>query len=225
MTAHSRDQQLTPAERRRHRVREAILDAAETLFADEGEAGLSMRRIAERTDYSPAALYQYFDSKEALVHAIREQFFERLLTRLRDVRASISEGPTLCTRSLRAYIDTGLEQPGHYRLAFAARDPDTREIEEDSNARHAAEELRGMIADSVRDGWFRDLDLALAASAVWATSHGLTMLALTIPEFPQQQPGREGLTLEDVIAFQAQLLMRGMASTRLLQQLDSGAAF
>jgi AcrR family transcriptional regulator len=66
---------LTPAERRRLKVRDAIIGAAEEIFAEEGEAGLSMRRIAERIDYSPAALYKYFDSKEALFQEIREGFF------------------------------------------------------------------------------------------------------------------------------------------------------
>jgi AcrR family transcriptional regulator len=225
MTAEPSADNATPAERRRHRVREAILDAAEALFTEEGEAGLSMRRIAQRTDYSAAALYQYFDSKEALVHAIREQFFERLLERLRAVRECIRTGPTLCTRSLRAYVETGMEQPGHYRLAFGVQDIAQQEPVQDSHAALAAEQLRGMIADSVRDGWFRELDLALAASAVWAASHGLTMLALNMPDFPRQSPGSNGLQLDEVIEFQAELVMRGMGSAKLLRALNEGQRF
>ena len=59
MTAEIADNDdLSPAERRRRKVRDAIVSAAEEIFAEEGEAGLSMRRIAERIDYSPAALYK-----------------------------------------------------------------------------------------------------------------------------------------------------------------------
>ena len=40
----------TPAERRRLKVRGAIIDAAERVFALEGESGLSIRRLAEEID-------------------------------------------------------------------------------------------------------------------------------------------------------------------------------
>ena len=56
------DSEISPAERRRLRVRGAILDAAEKVFAEEGETGLSIRRIADEIDYSPAAIYKYFSS-------------------------------------------------------------------------------------------------------------------------------------------------------------------
>ena len=44
------ESEVSPAERRRLRVREAILDAAERVFAQEGEAGLSIRRIADEIE-------------------------------------------------------------------------------------------------------------------------------------------------------------------------------
>ncbi len=62
---------LTPAERRRLKVRDAIIEAAEDLFTKEGEQGISMRRLAEAIDYSPAAIYKYFDSKGAFFRDAR----------------------------------------------------------------------------------------------------------------------------------------------------------
>ncbi len=43
----------SPAERRRQRVRTAILDAAERVFSNEGEAGLSIRRLPKRSITRP----------------------------------------------------------------------------------------------------------------------------------------------------------------------------
>ena len=58
--------ELTPAERRRRKVRDSIIDAAEAIFAEEGEAGLSMRRIAERIcDNGPLAV-------KAVTRSLRE---------------------------------------------------------------------------------------------------------------------------------------------------------
>lgn len=46
--------------------RELILDAARQVFAEEGLEGASLRAIADRAGYTPAALYFHFESKEAL---------------------------------------------------------------------------------------------------------------------------------------------------------------
>jgi AcrR family transcriptional regulator len=46
--------------------RDLILDAAKQVFAEEGLEGASLRAIAVRAGYTPAALYFHFDSKEAI---------------------------------------------------------------------------------------------------------------------------------------------------------------
>ncbi len=46
--------------------RELILDAARQVFAEEGLEGASLRAIAVRAGYTPAALYFHFESKEAI---------------------------------------------------------------------------------------------------------------------------------------------------------------
>ena len=47
-------------ERDREAVRRSILDAARELFVAEGFQNVSIRKIAERIEYSPAAIYGYF---------------------------------------------------------------------------------------------------------------------------------------------------------------------
>jgi len=44
--------------------RELILDAAKQVFAEEGLEGASLRAIAVKAGYTPAALYFHFESKE-----------------------------------------------------------------------------------------------------------------------------------------------------------------
>jgi AcrR family transcriptional regulator len=46
--------------------RELILEAAKQVFADEGLEGASLRAIATRAGYTPAALYFHFESKEEI---------------------------------------------------------------------------------------------------------------------------------------------------------------
>src|SRR5438105_5139252 len=65
-------------ERDREAVRRAILDAARDLFVAEGYANVSIRKIAERIEYSPAAIYGYFPSKDDIFFALAEEGFRLL---------------------------------------------------------------------------------------------------------------------------------------------------
>jgi len=65
-------------ERDREAVRRAILDAARELFVTEGYRNISIRKVAERIEYSPAAIYGYFPSKDDIFFALAEEGFRLL---------------------------------------------------------------------------------------------------------------------------------------------------
>jgi AcrR family transcriptional regulator len=65
-------------EREREAVARAILDAARDLFVAEGYHNVSIRKIAERIEYSPAAIYSYFPSKDDIFFALAEEGFRLL---------------------------------------------------------------------------------------------------------------------------------------------------
>src|SRR3954452_22256785 len=60
-------------ERDREAVRRSILDAARELFVAEGFQNVSIRKIAERIEYSPAAIDGYFPSKHNIFIALAEE--------------------------------------------------------------------------------------------------------------------------------------------------------
>lgn len=204
----------TPAERRRLKVRDQIVAAAEAVFSAEGHEGLSMRRIADRVDYSPAALYKYFPSKGALVACIREMFFERLLRRLDAVMAEFNDEWSLACarRSLRAYVECGLEQPNHYRMAFL--DDGETTLDETTLTWQAAQRLRDMVATGVEHGDFTLTDPVIAADCVWLSLHGLTMMLVEKPTYPNAMSGAEHLTRDRVIEYQIALILAGLTSLR-----------
>ena len=65
-------------EREREAVSRAILDAARDLFVAEGYQNVSIRKIADRIEYSPAAIYSYFPSKDDIFFALAEEGFHLL---------------------------------------------------------------------------------------------------------------------------------------------------
>ncbi|MCB0147914.1 MAG: TetR/AcrR family transcriptional regulator, partial [Caldilineaceae bacterium] len=63
----------TPRTKRRLRTKQAILDAARAIIVEDGLPALSMRTLADRIDYSPAGLYEYFGGKEEIVAAVCDE--------------------------------------------------------------------------------------------------------------------------------------------------------
>ena len=47
-------------------LRQQIMDAARDILVREGYDGLSMRKVAERIDYSPTAIYLHFKDRDDL---------------------------------------------------------------------------------------------------------------------------------------------------------------
>ena len=83
---------------RRRAVRRAastadILDAAERVFGEDGLRDGSLRRIAELSGYSTAAIYKFFDSKQHLVNETLNRRADEYLTEVKS--AAASEGTPL----------------------------------------------------------------------------------------------------------------------------------
>lgn len=117
----------TPSRRRYQKNRQGILDAARTIVVEQGVEALSMRLLAERVDYSPAALYKYFGSKEEIFDALRTEGrqISADITRERVV-PGLSMSDTLKQMGL-AYLEFARSYPAHYQLTMNPADsiPDT----------------------------------------------------------------------------------------------------
>ncbi len=108
-------------ERERETVRQAILDAARDLFVTEGYQHVSIRKIAERIEYSPAAIYSYFEGKDDIFFALAEDGF-RLMHGMA-VGAAPPGAPAIDTlRSiLLSLFHFSQQHPEHYNLMFIDR--------------------------------------------------------------------------------------------------------
>jgi AcrR family transcriptional regulator len=82
-------EKLTPA-RRREMTREALLDAAATVFAQRGYEGASLDEIAEAAGFTRGAIYKNFDGKEDLFFAV---FDRQVGENLGAFRAQFSTDP------------------------------------------------------------------------------------------------------------------------------------
>src|SRR5712691_4365318 len=112
-------------ERDREAIQRAILDAARELFVSEGYQNVSIRKIAERIEYSPAAIYGYFPCKDDIFFALAEEGF-RLLGHPEDAgltaRLPGSEPLDRLRQIFWHIYEFGLEHPQYFSLMFIDRD-------------------------------------------------------------------------------------------------------
>ena len=107
----------------REAITRSILDAARTLFVAEGYRNVSIRKIAERVGYSPAAIYSYFDSKDDIFLALAEEGFHMLFQSGVCAREAQPDAePVDCIRS--AFLDLyefSKAHPEYHALMFLDR--------------------------------------------------------------------------------------------------------
>jgi AcrR family transcriptional regulator len=174
-------------ERQKEGVRLTILDAARELFISQGYEQFSMRRIAERIDYSPTTIYLYFKDKDALLQAVCEESFGRLFAAGEKLRREAADPLVALRRAMKAYVEFGVENPHHYKVAFITRPvvsgtPDQFE-QNDTMGRRSYNQFRHLVVEYLAArNLERDPDLT--TQCLWSAIHGLTALLITHEGFP-----------------------------------------
>jgi TetR/AcrR family transcriptional regulator len=106
--------------RNAERSREAILDAAEQLFARHGYQGTSLQDVGDAAGVSRGTPSYFFGSKEGLYRAVLERIFRSvsaLIRREQEEAAGLQEGPeAVFAREIAGYIDFLAQRPNFVRL-------------------------------------------------------------------------------------------------------------
>jgi AcrR family transcriptional regulator len=171
-------------ERERTEVREKILDAARELFINEGYEGVSMRKVAQRIEYSPTAIYVYFKDKEDLFHQLCHEDFGKLAAVMQDA-PGVSSPLERLKQIGRTYAEFGRRYPNHYKLMFMTAHP-PQALDESDRAikgnpeRDAYAFLKGIVEESIAGGYFRPeySDAELISQTLWAAAHGVISLQI-----------------------------------------------
>jgi AcrR family transcriptional regulator len=176
-------------EKAKENLRQEIFDAASELFAKEGIANVSMRKIAEKIEYSPTTIYLYFRDKTTLLHQICEETFAKLAIEVTKIRENTNDPLDILRGGMRAYIEFGLNHPNHYEVVFIAPldsyvDEGFEYSFENSMGKIAFEKLVESVVMCMQAGVIKNGDVELISQTLWAGIHGLTSLLIGHTEFP-----------------------------------------
>lgn len=152
-----------PARSDGRQTRAALMRAALDLFAQKGYFGTSLRDLAAAVGVRESALYNYFDSKEALFNAlITDASEERLEQFLALTDAPITDARVLLERlvlgALESYRRPAQEQLFRIMLADGVRLSRSGRLNLLERLSTGQALLRGLVERLIREGWLAPAD-------------------------------------------------------------------
>ncbi|MCP4573929.1 MAG: TetR/AcrR family transcriptional regulator [bacterium] len=198
---------LERKQRLRKELRSDILAAAESMFVADGYENVSMRKIADRIEYSPTTIYRIFKNKAEIMNCLITSGYRGVEDMYRQILAVPFDSPLdALNRIIRTYIDYCLEQPRHFELWLASGKIEV--IDGKLHMRHGEtlfqvyETWLMLIRECQSAGLFDEMETHAVFELLWTTVIGTISLRI-------HQPGFPWTPLEDHIDGVTRLLNRG----------------
>ncbi|MGB7762669.1 MAG: TetR/AcrR family transcriptional regulator [Bryobacteraceae bacterium] len=208
--------------REKEALRAKILEATSRLMVKEGFESVSIRRIAEQIEYSPATIYLYFKDKAELIDAICQELFGQMIEVLGAAVAREIDPLKRFRVGLRAYVEFGISHPNHYLAVFGAPEhgrenaSPTDHFEAHRLGVEAFDILRQIIRGCISQGVLPPGDVETTSHAAWMCMHGITSLMITtyggpFPVFPNMGPAHRNHLIDAAL----DLLVAGLQNCTL----------
>jgi len=149
-------------------LKEACIQAARDVIAEQGVESLSLRDVARRLNISHQAPYRHFETRDHLLAEIMRRCFADFAAYLDQRTAG---GPNSGLEGMgQAYLACAEQKPLEYRLMFGTPWPQPAEHPElIRHAVHAFDILRNGLRSTSRG---TETDVDLDALFIWSTLHG-----------------------------------------------------
>jgi len=180
------DRRAMGSAERRGREKEAlqtqILDATREILSERGYEGLTMRAVADRVEYSAAALYKHFADREELVRALcaRDFYAFAQVLNSRPGANDPKMDPVDRLRDIgRSYAEFAIHHPEQYRVMFMTPVPLAQDHVTYGDPTQDAYAILALAVQAALDtGHFTGLDRDVVAQTLWATMHGVLSIEI-----------------------------------------------
>lgn len=177
--------------REKEELRQRIIDAATELFVQEGFDSVSIRKIADKIEYSPTTIYLYFKDKAELIDSICSHVFVGLAEALEEIEALDLPPIAALRQSIHRYIEFGLAHPNHYIVLFCLPKPDDftdrireQKLQQEDPGMACFGKLRVGVARGMQSGDLLQADLETTSQSIFMMMHGVTAALITMKPFP-----------------------------------------
>ena len=202
---------------RGHERHAEILQAAAKLFIEHGVDTVSTRRIAGEVGISQTALYVYFPTKDAILEALCEACFKKLMAMFVLDQQQGCNATERLRRMMLTYLRFGLDHPDEYRLSFMTQHARPAQAVVNFAAPLEAQDIGTqcflMLLQAVKAFVAEnqiDQEYYLVAQCIWAGGHGLVSLMITLPAFPWTER-------EVLLGKATEVLLNGIAKKPIIE--------
>ena len=188
-------------------LRQALIDAALTLIAEQGPTGFTLSEAAKAADVTPAAVYRHFAGRDDLIAEVARQGYD-IFAALMEFAFNNGQPTALAAFEAtgRAYLAFARKYPGHYMAMFESglnlnAHPDLAVVAQKARGvlERAAENLSQHMPADKRP------PATMFSAHIWAMSHGVVEL------FMRGSPGSKSpYKPEDLLEAGIGIYLRGL---------------
>jgi len=195
-------------ERNKEDLRRKILEAAQQIITTEGFGALSMRKLADRIEYSPASIYLHFRSREHIAQKLGEVGFGQLFSAMSAAAGKEKDATDRMRAAALGYISFGRSNPETYKLIFMGDSESmnavfaeaTQETTQDDAASRSYRLFVEIAEEGMSAGRYKAKASAVEiAEMVWAAMHGIVSLQLACPGFLSSADNLAELTIDALL--------------------------
>ncbi|MGV8147196.1 MAG: TetR/AcrR family transcriptional regulator [Alkaliphilus sp.] len=177
---------------KKEQIRDLILSAARKIVSQDGVQGLSVRKITNEIDYSPAIIYHYFKDKEEIIGILCEEGYKRILNAIRAVEKNEKQPEKEIRAGFLSFIDAILEFPEEYKAFVLSDNPlvTKKNIilrKGISKTSPAMTQLTSVVQRGIDMGRFVPGDAELTAQIMWTSVFGLILKLTHEKGIPKEQ--------------------------------------
>lgn len=172
-------------------IKNLILSTAQEIVAKDGISGLSIRKITNIIDYSPAIIYHYFKDKDEIINKLMEENYKKIIGALTSIFSKDAEPEQKLKETTRKYIEIALQMPDEYMNIMLSSSPNILEhtsvlLSGASVKRQAIAVLCKILKDYYNDITISDDEIELTAQLIWTSTFGL-IIRLIIEKVSEEQ--------------------------------------
>ena len=174
--------------RQKEETRCNILNAAMEISRAEGWQALSMRKIADKIEYTAPIIYEYFANKDALMTSLTRLGHQKLSNLMQEKSAGLKTPEEKIMAMWRAYWDFAFQDKEFYQLMYGVEVSCCQFEDKDADFELPAELIWDVIEEFPGVKGKSEEEICKIYYTYWSVVHGLISINLV----------REGAILDEV---------------------------
>ena len=156
--------------REKAKMQKFILDTANSLFLKGGLKNISIRKIAEVIEYSPATIYLYFKDKDQIINSLREKSIDDFIKKLEEF-SFIKDNFGRLKNLANSWIEFAISHSEKYILLFNKS--------ENINDNKIYAYISPLVMKSIGDNRIQRMPAKDGTVIIVSFLHGLSQLIMT----------------------------------------------